>query len=409
MMECIHCGLCLAACPTYRELKLEMDSPRGRIYLMRAVAEGRIPMAEAFIRHMYLCLDCRACESACPSGVSFEHLVEGSRGQIQRRTEGLPGLVQPILRLVLNGLFPHPGRLELLADLLRLYQVSGLQRLVRSLHLIPPALRLGDELLPPNLPRSERRPPGSSLPPAGPPRAVAAFFTGCVANSLLATVTQATVHVLRAGGCRVLVPEQACCGALHIHAGFRDVAKGLARRNIEAFLASGADLIVTNSAGCGAELKEYRYLLREDPAYAEKAEAFSARVRDVSEVVTEFPPEALRPVPERVAYHDPCHLAHAQQIRKQPRELLRRIPGLELLEIENPDWCCGSAGIYNLLQPAMALRLLDKKIDTIAAVRPSLVATGNPGCILQIGYGMRRRGLQARVVHPVELLARACP
>ena len=408
---CIHCGLCLDKCPTYRTLGTEMDSPRGRVYLIKAVDEGRLGMTPNFIEHMYLCLDCRACETACPSHVEFGDLMERARGQIER---GAPRpLAGRLLRwLVFRGLFPHPRRLRGLFRLLRLYQRSGLQRLLHAagvFNLLPARLKDMEAMLPEMPLRPFSRSVPEYLPGQEPATRTVGFFAGCVMDGLFVDVHDATARVLQANGCGVRTPRaQVCCGALHMHAGDRKQAKALARRNIAVFERLEVDAVVNNAAGCGAQLKSYGELLADDPRFAERAHRFSERVQDVSECLAQEPLRGpLGAVPKRVAYDDPCHLLHAQQIRQQPRDLLQQIPGLELVAVTDADFCCGAAGIYNITHQEMSRRILERKMEHLAAAEPDVIATGNPGCMMQLRTGARLCGLKAPVVHPVELLAAA--
>lgn len=398
LLDCVHCGICLPQCPTYRVLGQEMDTPRGRLYLMRAAAEGRIGLTANFVRHMDRCLGCRACETACPSGVPFGRLLEQVRGQIERRVPRPPS--RRLLRWLLLGLLTRPDRLGLLLGLLRLYQRSGLQRVVRRGRLLPPFPRLQamERLLPP-LPVSVGDGWPERLEAEGAPRGTAALLTGCVQAALFPEVHRATVHLLARAGYRVVVPRgQVCCGALHLHWGARQAARRLARINVAAF--EEADWVVVNAAGCGATLREYGHLLPGTPAAARLA----ARVRDVSELLTDGLPGPRAPLELTVTYHDPCHLVHGQRVREAPRALLRAIPGLKLVELAEADLCCGSAGVYNLLEPDIAQALLARKLERIAATGAEVVATGNPGCLLQLRMGLSARGLRVRAHHPVELL-----
>ncbi|GIX47575.1 MAG: glycolate oxidase iron-sulfur subunit [Candidatus Tectimicrobiota bacterium] len=408
---CVHCGLCLDKCPTYRLLGTEMDSPRGRIYLIKAVSEGRLAMTPSFVEHMYLCLECRACETACPSGVEFGSLMELARAQIERHVPR-PWWQRLLRWLVFDELFPYPWRMEQLCHLLRGYQRLGVQTLVRRLRLLallPARLRRMEAMLPP----VPKRPFTRSVPPwlpARPPRQHrVALFSGCVMNLFFPDVHEATVRVLQANGCEVWVaPQQVCCGALHVHAGEREQAKRLARRNILVFERQEVDAIINNAAGCGAHLKTYGELLADDPDFAERAHHFSAKVQDIAEFLARTPLRGpLAPLRQRVAYDDPCHLLHAQRIGEQPRRLLRQIPELELVPVTDADFCCGAAGIYNLTHPEVSQRLLEQKIAHLVAAKPDVVATGNVGCILQLQAGMQQAGLAIPVVHPVTLLARA--
>jgi len=401
LRKCVHCGICLPQCPTYRVLGEEMDSPRGRIYLMRAAAEGRIEPGETFARHMDLCLGCRACETACPSGVAFGSLIEATRAQL--RQGGAPRARERWAERLIFGIFPHPDRLGRLLGALRVYQRSGLRALVAGSGALEafPAMA-GAEALLPEIASAARLP--EFTPARGPRRGRVGVLIGCVQRHLFPAVNAATVDLLALAGYEVVIPRrQGCCGALDLHAGrlraFRDRAQAL----VAAFPADLAlDAIVTNAAGCGSALREYGHRLPESRAAAEMAE----RTRDVSELLagSELP---LVPVDATVTYHDACHLAHGQRVRSQPRALLARIPGLRLIELKDSDLCCGSAGVYNLLEPEMAERLLAMKLDRIAETGARIVAAGNPGCALQIARGARQRGLDLEVRHPVELLARS--
>lgn len=398
-LDCVHCGLCLSSCPTYRVLGSEMDSPRGRIYLMRAFDEGRTPITDSFVEHMYRCLDCRACETACPSGVHFGQMMEDMRAEInsRRTSHGLE-------RMALEYVFPYPRRFRAAAALLKLYQRSGLQRFVRSKGIL--------ERLSPELARAERLSPqvepgagvkvGGFHPAEGTRQGKVAFFSGCVMNSVMGSVNRASVRLLTAAGFDVTVPAgQVCCGALANHSGLRDVTRSMALSNIAAF-PKDVDAIIINAAGCGSTLKEYHLLLDE-------AGEFSSRVQDISEFLarTRLADRLRKPLKGRVGYDDPCHLIHGQRIRNEPRQLLRAIPGIEFVEVEEADRCCGSAGTYNLSQPELSNEILDAKMRAIARARLDVLATGNPGCIFQIRYGAEKHKLPLRVVHPVELLAEA--
>ena len=400
ILDCVHCGICLPQCPTYQVLGQEMDSPRGRVYLMRAAAEGRIGLTENFVLHMDRCLGCRACESACPSGVPFGQLLEATRGQIERRVRRPLG--RRLLGRVLLRVFPERRRLARVLALTRLYQRSGLQRLVRGSGLLRgfPRLLAMERLLPTLPARPAARLPAETLPRSGTPRGTVALLEGCVQALLFPEVNRATVALLARAGYRVVVPEgQGCCGALHLHWGDRASARGLARRNLEVL--AGADWVVTNAAGCGAALRDYAHLLDDDP----RASALAARVRDVTELLAEHLPGPRRPLDLTVTYHEPCHLAHGQRVREAPRTILRAIPGLRLVELSESDLCCGSAGVYNLMEPEIAGQLLVRKLDRIVATGAEVVASGNPGCLLQLRRGLADRALAVRAYHPVELLA----
>ncbi|HEV8472039.1 MAG TPA: (Fe-S)-binding protein [Methylomirabilota bacterium] len=393
----MHCGICLPACPTYRVLGEEMDSPRGRIYLMRAVAEGRLDITAAYTRHLDLCLGCRACESACPSGVPFGSLLETARADMQSR--GRPA-TRRLLQALLLAVFPHPERMGHLLAATRLYRRVGLQALVRASGVLRwwPRLAAMDALL-------DDVPGGVSvpefLPARGRARGRVAVLAGCVQRHVYPDVNRDTARLLSLAGWDVVVPRgQPCCGALELHAGRLDDFRARARA-LAATLPPDVDWVVTNAAGCGAAMREY-----EHRADDEAARRIAARTRDVTELLADAD-LPLAAVPLTVTYHDPCHLAHGQRVRTAPRALLGRIPGLRLVPLADSELCCGSAGVYNLLEPEMADRLLDLKVQRIAETGAQAVVTGNPGCLMQIAKGCRARGLDVEVLHPVTLLARA--
>lgn len=410
LMECVHCGLCLPTCPTYAELGVEMDSPRGRIYLMRAVVDGKLSLSPAYQEHISLCLGCRACETACPSGVKFGQLLEEARGQIeQAQAPAYPPLTQWLRWLAFKGILPRPLVLRSLGNLLLLYQASGMRALLHHPMLarwLPQRLADLDQLLPTLPKRAYRRGLREFTPAQGERRGRVGFLSGCVMPIFFSHINYATVQLLAANGFDVVTPRtQRCCGALHAHAGERQEARRLARQNLEAFGEARVDWLVVNAAGCGALLKEYHELLHADPLLRGAAKQFSERVLDVSQFFDRFPFRGpLGDLPLRVAYDDPCHLLHGQRVKDEPRRLLRAIPGLELLDVKEADWCCGSAGIYNLLHPELSAQILDRKMKHMAAVNPDIITTGNPGCLLQLSVGAKRHGLSAAVVHPVELL-----
>ncbi len=397
LYQCVHCGLCLNQCPTYRALQLEPESPRGRIHLVKAAAEGRIELSARFADHLYLCLLCRACESACPSGVQYGHIAEAAREQL-----GPPGseLGRGVLKFAFTQLLPYRRRLRLIFALLRLYQRTGLQRLARFF--LPKKLREMDALLP-AVPSQFFKPHEGIAPAIGARRATVAMLDGCVMPLLFGAINDATVRVLQRNGCEVMFPpRQTCCGALNVHNGEAIAAKQMARRNIDAFLDANVDAFIVNAAGCGATMKEYGHLLRDDPDYRDKAERFSARVKDAGEFLADLGLVGdLRPIEMTVTYQDPCHLAHGQRIRSQPRKLLQAIPGLKLVEMEGADRCCGSAGIYNLTHADMSQHLLKEKMQTIAATGGAAVVAPNPGCMLQLRSGAARLGLDLEVYHSV--------
>ena len=408
--SCIKCGFCLPVCPTYNLTGSEAASPRGRIDMMIAVADGDLD-PEDIVDSLDLCLGCRACETACPAGVEFGRLLEAGRAAAG---SGKPAsrLGVWLHRLFMHRILPFPRRLHQLASLLRVYQVSGVQAVVRQSGLLPrlaPRLAVMETLLPAVPPARARQTLPVETPAHGEERGRVILLTGCVTPQVLPQVNRATVRVLARNGYGVLAtPAQPCCGALQAHASDLEGARRLARQHIADFEASGADWLVVNAAGCGALMKDYGHLLIDDPDFAARAEAFGARVRDVSELLAVAPLQGpLQPVPLRVAYDDPCHLSHGQRIRQQPRELLRQVPGLELLAVPESDWCCGSAGTFNLFHPETAGALLDRKMAHLASVRPDVVVSGNPGCLLQLRQGAARHGLAAEILHPIEILDRA--
>jgi glycolate oxidase iron-sulfur subunit len=401
--DCVHCGFCLPSCPTYTLWGEEMDSPRGRIYLMKAGKEGTVAMDDTYAGHFDACLGCMACVTACPSGVQYDQLLEAVRPQLERnhpRTRS-----DRLFRAAIFALFPYPNRLRIAAVFGSVYQklLRGLLQKTGVLRLLPARLQAMEALLPPMRLRDLTTRLPEHTPAHGPTRHRVAMLTGCAQQVFFSDVNAATVRVLAAEGCEVFAPaDQKCCGALSVHAGREPEALVRARALIDRFARLDVDSIVVNVAGCGSTLKDYGALLRDDPAYAEKATAFSAKVRDISELLDQLGPVAPRhPITARVAYHDACHLAHAQKIRSQPRAVLATIPGLDVLDI--PEWeiCCGSAGIYNLVQPEPAEELGRRKVANILSVTPDVIATANPGCLLQI-----RRYLDPPVplYHPVQLL-----
>jgi glycolate oxidase iron-sulfur subunit len=409
--RCVHCGLCLAYCPTFSELGTEMDSPRGRILLVKSLAEGRIELTDSTAAHLDLCLGCRACETACPSGVPYGQLIEAARAEIERQRPGGP--LRRLFRWVnFSLLLPHPRLLRLAAAGLRFYQASGLRRAVRAsglLRLLPASLRHWEPLLP-ELPRAADRAPLPEVTPAeGARRMRAGLLTGCIQQVAFGPQNRATARVLAKNGVEVVAPRaQACCGALHAHAGEHETALGLARRAIAVFERAAVEQVIVNTSGCGAHMKSYGVLLAGDPAWRERAARFAARVRDVSEFLAAEPLRGpLAAVRRTVTYHDPCHVVHGQKIRDQPRALLAQIPGLRVVELTEADWCCGSAGTYNLTQPEMATRLQERKTAHVQATGADAVVTANPGCIIQIAQGLEAKGSAIRVLHIVELLDEA--
>ena len=426
LYRCVHCGLCLSSCPTYTTLRVETESPRGRIALMRAVHEGRVGISSRIVSHWEMCLQCRACEAVCPSGVPYGRIMEYTRAQTLAQDKQGAALKR-VDRLFLRAALPHSKRLRFGAHLLRLYQRSGLRKLVRASGLL--------KLLPQSLAEMEAQLPDLDGPFFGPtkqvypaqqrqaatdtapkPTPTVALLSGCVMPLMQGETMQAAVRVLTRNGCDVAVPPgQVCCGALNLHAGDLETARRLARRNIDIFLAAGADepgfKIVTASAGCGSNMKEYGELLKHDPQYAEPARRFSALTADITEFLAGLPldPPQGR-VERRVTYQDPCHLAHAQRITRQPRDLLKSIPGLELVEMEASSMCCGGAGFYSMVQPELAGKILASKLENITATNADQVVTANPGCMLQIEQGLYATGGPGsghKVVHVVDLLDEA--
>jgi glycolate oxidase iron-sulfur subunit len=402
--QCVHCGFCLPACPTYVLWGEEMDSPRGRIYLIKMASEGATAMTDNWVRHFDTCLGCVACMTACPSGVDYGKLIEATRAQIERHHPRSLG--ERLHRWTIFAIFPRIGRLRMLRGVLTLYQKSGMQMLVRGsrvLKLFPARLQAMETLAPKITPREAV---AAFTHAQGPKRKRVGIMLGCVQREFLSAVNAATVRVLVAEGCEVVAPpEQSCCGALMVHAGEEEPALDLARRMIDTFERADVDTIITNAGGCGSNVKDYGHLLRDDQHYAERARRFSAQCRDVTEFLVELGPVAPRhPLKLRVAYHDSCHLQHAQRVRTQPRSLLAAIPELEVLEMAEGALCCGSAGIYNLVEPKTADQLADRKAKIIEPLLPDAVATGNPGCQLQIGAALERNKHKVPVLHTIQLV-----
>ena len=402
LSRCVRCGLCLQSCPTYLETGLETESPRGRLYLMRALADDIVMMTPNAAGHLDQCLQCRNCEAVCPSGVPFGRIMEQTRAHVLESRDA--PLSWRLRALFLREVIAKSGRMRVFAGALRLARESGLQSLAERLPLVGPRAALAPHIT--GRPFTAR---GALARPAGATRARVGLLTGCIMPYAYGRVHRATVRALTRNGCEVSAPAaQVCCGALQAHNGDARTARRLARANIDAFLAERPNTIVVNSAGCGAAMKEYAELLADDPAYRDKAREFSARVRDISELLADLPFE--RPsgsVHAIVTLQDSCHLAHAQRITRAPRLILESIPGLQLVEMGHPDRCCGSAGVYSLTQPEMSLDLLENKLGDVAHTGAEVIATSNPGCMAQLEAGIRRSGLTARVVHVVELLDRA--
>jgi glycolate oxidase iron-sulfur subunit len=402
--KCVHCGFCLPVCPTYVLWGQEMDSPRGRIYLMKLASEGAAEMNANWVSHFDSCLGCMACMTACPSGVDYGKLIEATRAQIERKTERPAG--EKRHRRFMFENFTQPDRLRRMRLPLLIYQKTGLQAVARGLgllKLLPKKLQVMEALLPTLGPKATV---AEVTPAVGTKRRRVGLLLGCVQREFFSEVNAATARVLAAEGCEVVAPEeQPCCGALLVHAGEETAAVELAKKTIDAFEQANVETVVTNAAGCGSNVKEYGHLLRDDPSYAARAKVFAAKCKDISEVLTELEPRAKRqPLKLRVAFHDSCHLQHAQGVRLQPRALLSSIPGLELAEIPEAAICCGSAGIFNLVQPDAANELGDRKAYLIEPLKADLVATGNPGCLLQMQSALARGGQKTPVVHTIQIL-----
>jgi glycolate oxidase iron-sulfur subunit len=405
--DCVHCGFCLPHCPTYQSWGEEMDSPRGRIDLMKGLRDGKVTLSAGVVEYFDRCLGCMGCVTACPSGVKYGTLIEQTRARVEASHIRGPG--DRAFRTLVFALFPHPARLRAMLLPLWLYVVTGLQRLLRMsglLRLLPPRLAQLEAMLPPVRFRHLQASLPTQVEAQGEKRATVGLVAGCVQRVFFPEVNDATVRVLSAEGCDVRVPSgQGCCGALSLHTGRASEGLAMARALIERFEKSGVDTIVVNAAGCGSTLKEYGHLLEGDLVWAERARAFSAKVRDVNEFLTALGPRAVRhPVKARVAYHDACHLAHAQGIRAQPRSLLRGIPGVELVEIPDGDTCCGSAGTYNLMEPESAAEIGKRKVANVLSTECTLLASANPGCTLQIQKLLRDQGKQLAAAHPIEIL-----
>ena len=405
--DCVHCGFCLPACPTYLLWGEEMDSPRGRIYMMKKSSRGEAPLDQRFRQHMDNCLGCMACMTACPSGVQYNKLIEDTRAQVERNVPRTNS--DALFRKLLFATFPYAERLRLLALPLLAYQRLGLQKLVRAsglLRFVPEHLAAMEALLP-RVPVNFLRGLPAHVAPGGRPRRRVGMLSGCVQQVFFQHVNEATARVLAAEGCEVFIPDsQPCCGALMLHSGMEQEAAALARQVIAAFEAADVETIVINAAGCGSTMKEYGHLLRDDPAWADRAAAFSAKCRDISEILCELPAQAVRhPLSMRVAYHDACHLRHAQGIYDQPRRLLADVPDLEVVEIAEANLCCGSAGVYNLLQPEAAGQLGNRKAENLMATGADAVVSANPGCLLQIMSALRRQGTEPMpAFHMIEVL-----
>lgn len=410
----MHCGLCLPTCPTYAATLEERHSPRGRIALMRAMADGTYAAGKAFGEEMYFCLGCLACSTACPAGVDYAHLFEQARAEIEE-SGWLRGIRRKWIRgFTVGWLFMDLRRLRTLGVLMRWYQRSGAQRMIRRsglLRLLPKRWRELEAMTPDVQPAFSHQLIPATLPPLDRPRYRVGLLTGCAQDLLFSDINRDTAEVLAANGCEVVVPpRQSCCGSLHAHNGELQLAERLARENIDLFPPADFDAIITNAGGCGSHLKHYGRLLCRDPKYSRAAKLWDSKVRDINEWLIEIdarPPRSAEQPSVTLTYHESCHLAHGQHITRQPRQLLEKLPAIRLVELSESTWCCGSAGIYNLTQPAMAQSLLDRKLDHIRTTGATVVATTNPGCHLQLLQGARRKGWPLRIAHPVSLLAEA--
>ncbi|HEX5433047.1 MAG TPA: heterodisulfide reductase-related iron-sulfur binding cluster [Candidatus Angelobacter sp.] len=408
LRTCVHCGLCLNHCPTYKTLGMEMDSPRGRIYQVLQVNEGQLAMGESFAEHIDRCLGCLACEIACPSGVKYGRIVERARAQIEQNYHR-PFLQKKVRDIFYRSIIPNYGRLKSVAGLMRFYQRSGLQSLARAMGVTKLMGVAEVEKLSPQIDSefffSEI---GKKYSAIGERRGKVAFLAGCINNVAFSHLNRATVNVLTQNGIEVHIPAgQGCCGALHAHAGYRNESRDLARNNIKVFLGGDYDAIVTNAAGCGSHMKEYDDLLEHDPEFAGPAKQFRDKVRDVTEYLAAIGPrEPKKKIGRKVAYQDPCHLANAQRIKDQPRALLKAI-GCELVELPHQDQCCGSAGVYNVQQTDLSMKILAAKMDDVQSVESEIIATANVGCMIQLRAGMDQRGLKQPVKHVMELLEEA--
>lgn len=413
VQQCMHCGLCLPTCPTYDATRLERNSPRGRIALMRSIADGDLEATRAFGEEMYYCLGCLACTTACPAGVNYAELFEHARAEVEARGVLDNPVRSLIRRFTIGWLFMDLRRLQLAGHALRLWQGLGLQNLLRRLaltRLLPRRLRELEALTPDVREQFSADLIAEDTPATGLRRHRVALLAGCVQDLIYSEVNRDTVEVLARNGCEVHTPpEQNCCGSLHAHNGEWSLAQDLARRNLDQFPPAEYHAIITNAGGCGSHLKHYASLLKDDPDYADSARAWDSKVKDIHEWLAEIgiaPPPDKQP-PRRVTYHESCHLAHGQKIVNQPRDLLRAIPKLELIDLPESNWCCGSAGVYNLTQPEMADQLQARKLAHIRATGAATVATGNPGCLLQLINGAKKEGMGLRVIHPITLLAEA--
>jgi glycolate oxidase iron-sulfur subunit len=408
--DCVHCGFCLPACPTYVETHNELDSPRGRIHLIKNAVEGKIPLDDSLVKHLDLCLGCLACETACPSGVKYSSLIETSRSQIERRYNR--NSFDKIIRSIIFSIFPYTLRLKLLSPFLLAYKYLGFKYFLNKTGLVeklPSGIRNFIKLTP-DIKASEFF--------SGLPKFVKSkndkiynviLLKGCVQSVFFPNVNKSTVNVLSKLGCDIEIPKkQGCCGALSLHSGRMEEARAFAKKLIDEFSKHDYDTIIVNSAGCGSSMKEYAILLIDDPEYRDKAKEFSSKTKDIIEFLDEIGFEAdLNEINKKVTYQDACHIAHGQRITSEPRQLIKQIPGIQFAELSESDMCCGSAGIYNLVQPEMSEKLLKRKVLNIKEIKPDILVAGNPGCLLQITSGLNKEGINIETAHPIELIDEA--
>lgn len=402
--DCVHCGMCLESCPTYEQSGEEQQSPRGRVYLIKAVAEGKLNVDEHFAEPVFSCLDCRACTTACPVDIDVGGLIEEARGQI-RQAIPLNGWKGAVNKFFLHGVFPHHNRLRSLGGLLRFYQKSGMQKVVKKtklIHIIPQHLAEMESIMP-EVKVSVRKKFPSEIKAKGETKHKVAMLTGCVMDVFFSDINESTINVLTRNGNDVSIPKnQTCCGALHVHAGDREMGRKLAKQNIEAF--ENVEKVIVNAAGCGCMMKEYAELFRDEPEWKERAKEFEEKVVDISKYLHDTgyeKPTAM--MNTRITYHDACHLAHGQGVRKEPREILLDIPGVEMVQMPNADRCCGSAGIYNITNPEMADAVLKSKMENVPE-DVEMISMGNPGCMMQMALGVQKYGRNQKIVHTVQLL-----
>jgi len=411
LIQCMHCGMCLAACPTYELTKLERSSPRGRIRLIKSVAEGTLEISETFAEEMNFCLDCQACETACPAGVQYGKMVESARVVIEK-SYTTSFFKKSFKRFMLNSVVANHSRLKILAAMLYFYQNYGLRKLLTGiLSIFPFAKKLVEieSLMPQISKKFSSEVIAEKTFPVNPIKHKIAFSTGCIMDVAFADINLDTIEVLKKFHCEIQTPkEQVCCGSLHAHNGEIEKAKELARKNLDVFSNLDYDFLISNSAGCGAFMKEYAHLLNDEPQYAEKAKLFSGKVKDISEFLAAVElQDSLHSVDEKVTYHDACHLCHSQKITEEPRKVLNQIPGLTLLPLEESTWCCGSAGIYNVTRHEDADKILERKMKNLVESGANMVVTGNPGCIGQLKYGIRKYGLPVEVLHTVSVVRKS--